>query len=150
MIPTLRRFRVASQVPDSDSCARRTSSGLFDPLAGEFEGVIFRITLDGAGRPLMADSIHACGCYHEFFPGPGVTARTAPSAHMEWAFVPAPLPPLAPGTRDALRLASGTRYLNGIDSTSPLEGIRYALTKTICGHCPRPATTRAAFTARMA
>jgi hypothetical protein len=104
---------------------RRTSSGIFDPLAGEFDGVIFRITLDGEGQPLIADSIHACGCYHKFFPGPRLKLRPAPQAHLEWAFVPAELPPLVPGARFTLRLAGGTHYVTRLRTTDSLDGIRY-------------------------
>ena len=107
---------------------RRTSSGFFDPIAGEFDGLIFRITLDSQGQPLIADSVHACGCYHVFFPGPRTTLRPAPDAHIEWAFVPAPLPPLPPGARIALRLAGGTHYVTRIGTTDSLDGIRYVTT----------------------
>ena len=104
---------------------RRTSSGGFDPIAGELDGVILRITLDGAGRPLIADSIHACGCYQQFFPGPRMTPRPAPETHLEWAFVPSPLPPLFPGARIFLRLAGATHYVTRIGATASLDGIRY-------------------------
>jgi hypothetical protein len=104
---------------------RRTASGAFDPLAGELDGVILRITLDANGQPLIADSIHACGCYHEFFPGSRMTLRPPPDPDHEWAFVPAPLPPLLPGARMSLRLANGTHYVTRIGIADSQEGIRY-------------------------
>ena len=104
---------------------RRTSSHILDPIAGEFDGVILRITLDNQGRPMFADSIHACGCYHLFFPGPRMTLRPAPETHNEWAFVPAPLPSLLPGARISLRVASGTHYVTRIETADSLEGTRY-------------------------
>ena len=39
-----------------------------DIYAGRFDGINFRVTLSGEGRPLLFDSIHNCGCYHKFFP----------------------------------------------------------------------------------
>ena len=105
---------------------RRTSSGKFDPIAGELDGVVLRITLDDEGRPLIADSIHACGCYQQFFPGPQMNVRPAPEARIEWAFVPASLPPLSRGTRLAIRLAAGTHYVIRIAAAENLDGLRYA------------------------
>ncbi|MGR5063898.1 hypothetical protein [Photobacterium sp. DNB22_13_2] len=47
--------------------ANRTPTSSFDPYAGEFDGVLLRLTLDHQGRPLLLDSIHHCGCYHMVF-----------------------------------------------------------------------------------
>jgi hypothetical protein len=89
--------------------------GAFDLLAGTLDGVIVRLTLDERGQVQMLDTIHACGCWHQFYPAAGVTLREDASAHEEeWAFVPATLPALAPGQRLAVRLASGTHHVTGI------------------------------------
>jgi len=45
----------------------RPPAGRFDLLAGRFDGLQWRVTLDRDGRPLIYDSIHPCGCYHLFF-----------------------------------------------------------------------------------
>lgn len=46
----------------------RPSHNLVDIYAGRLDGVILRLTLDTAGRPLVLDSIHPCGCYHTVVP----------------------------------------------------------------------------------
>jgi hypothetical protein len=99
-----------------------------DVLAGTLDGVIVRLTLGPDGQPVLLDSIHACGCWHQFYPAAGVTLRTGAPAHEEWAFVAAPLPALAPGQRLAVRLAAGTHHVTGvaaIDAGAAAQ--RYAL-----------------------
>lgn len=54
----------------------RPAQSAFDILAGKFDGLIWRVTLDQNGRPLIYDSIHPCGCYHLFFPTDLVTRKT--------------------------------------------------------------------------
>ena len=108
----------------------RPASQMIDLLAGHLDGVIIRITLDQRGIPLLVDSIHACGCYHLFFPTPRLSPRAAPQAHMEWAFIPATLPLLNAGQRLQLRLASASHYLLDIrpfDNVLRTADIRYNL-----------------------
>ncbi len=38
-----------------------------DLYGGQLDGLIFRITLDEDGSPLIYDSVHNCGCYHTLF-----------------------------------------------------------------------------------
>ena len=59
--------------------SERVAQGGWDPYAGPLDGVVWRVTLGVDGRPLLYDSIHACGCYHLVFPvrrmirrGPGL------------------------------------------------------------------------------
>ncbi|QUJ69980.1 hypothetical protein KDD30_17635 (plasmid) [Photobacterium sp. GJ3] len=47
--------------------ANRTARSAFDPYAGPFDGVLFRLTLDSTGQPYLLDTIHHCGCYHMVF-----------------------------------------------------------------------------------
>ncbi|WP_430475877.1 hypothetical protein ACQ0MK_09990 [Thalassospira lucentensis] len=56
----------------------RPENGMFDILAGHLDALVWRVTLDHDGRPLIADSIHGCGCYHLFFPGNGLKRIQAP------------------------------------------------------------------------
>ena len=42
----------------------RVASGPLDPYAGRLDGLVWRVTLGADGRPLVWDSIHACGCYY--------------------------------------------------------------------------------------
>ena len=79
-----------------------------------------------AGEPLLYDTIHPCGCFHMYFPTPGVEPVPAPAKTLEWAFVPAPAPQLAAGERMVIRLATGTHYMVGIAAAAEGEGINYA------------------------
>jgi hypothetical protein len=97
----------------------RPRAHAFDLLGGELDGLLWRVTLDDAGAALAYDSIHACGCYHQFFATPAVTARPvpqpAPGPNDEGVFMPQPpLPAAPPGARIALRLAAGTHYVQRV------------------------------------
>ncbi len=100
----------------------RPLTGPFDPLGGRLDGLMVRITLDRDGTLLMVDSIHACGCYQLFFPSPRLSPRAPPDPNIEWAFVPKRLPPVRDGERVALRIASGTHYLEDIDVANVTPG----------------------------
>jgi hypothetical protein len=59
----------------------RPREGPLDLLGGHLDGVIWRVTLARNGRPLIYDSIHACGCYHLLFPlKPNMSARARAQA----------------------------------------------------------------------
>ncbi len=110
----------------------RPAEGPFDLLSGHLDALVIRITLDLDGQILLADSIHACGCYHQFFPSARLAVRAPPDSHQEWAFSPAALPTIREGQRLVFRIASGTHYLTGlttmaVDETSPPRDPRYAL-----------------------
>ena len=74
----------------------RPQSGPVDPLSGTLDGIVFRVTLDATGRPLVYDSIHLCGCYHMFFPTSRVKPIPPPDPEVEWAFVPRTRPEVVP------------------------------------------------------
>ncbi|MCC5887539.1 MAG: hypothetical protein JJT88_13985 [Gammaproteobacteria bacterium] len=42
----------------------RVATGPLDPYAGPIDGLVWRVTLDDDGRPLLWESIHSCGCYY--------------------------------------------------------------------------------------
>ncbi len=113
----------------------RPRSGRFDLLGGALDGVIVRITFAPDGRPLMLDTIHACGCYHLFFPAAGVALRDGAPTHEEWAFVAGALPAIrqsqgkAAGTDERLvvRIATRTHYVTGLARDGGSAGARYAL-----------------------
>ena len=92
----------------------RTPEREGDIYAGHLDGVILRVTLDRGGRPLLYDSIHPCGCYHMFFPGPGLEARPQAEVGGEGFHVPHPAPRPAPGQRVAVRLQAGTHQVLGL------------------------------------
>ncbi len=85
-----------------------------DLLAGRLDGLVWRVTLAPDGEPLLYDSIHPCGCYHQFFPTPRARPRPAPDALEEWAFVPQALPRVAEDERPVVRLASRTHYIERV------------------------------------
>jgi hypothetical protein len=65
-----------------------------DIYAGRFDGLTWRVTLGPDLQPLLYDSIHNCGCYHSFFPGPSLQLRTdLPESGVEPPLVPQTAPP---------------------------------------------------------
>ena len=90
------------------------SGSTFDLLAGKLDGVVWRVTIDSAGDALIYDSIHACGCYHLFFPTGKVTARDLPATLDESLFVPQTLPSAHSSDKVVLRIESGTHYLQRV------------------------------------
>jgi hypothetical protein len=107
--------------------AERPSAGLIDPVAGTLDAIIFRVTLDPAGRPLVYDSIHGCGCYHMFFPTARARPRPPPDPNVEWAFIPRQAPDIAPPRRLAVRIASGSHYLTDLRADDGGAGPAYAM-----------------------
>ena len=105
--------------------ARPKTSGL-DLLGGHLDGVIWRVTLGPDGAPLVYDSIHSCGCYHQFFPTPRAGLLPPPDTLDEQAFVPQRLPAVAAGARVAVRLEAGTHYIQRVLVGAHAEGIDYA------------------------
>lgn len=106
--------------------SERPRTGPLDLLGGRLDGVIWRVTLDARGRPLLYDSIHACGCYHLFFPDRRLRERPSPEPGIEWVFSPGPLVHPGPGERVVLRLDSATHYLMAVGVSSDSGGIPYA------------------------
>jgi hypothetical protein len=86
----------------------------FDLLAGRIDGLVWRVTLDEAGAPLVYDSIHPCGCYHLFFPTATVAAKPAPDTLDEGLFAPQTAPDLAPGQRITLHIGAGSHDLRRV------------------------------------
>lgn len=109
--------------------AERPAQGRFDIFAGRLDGLVWRVTLAPDGEPLVYDSMHPCGCFHQFFPTPRARAREAPSGLEEWAFTPQTLPRVEHDQRPVVSLASATHY---IDRVSLVRGrdsvVRYAFT----------------------
>ncbi|MEQ8266307.1 MAG: hypothetical protein RH982_03855 [Parvibaculum sp.] len=91
----------------------RPLQGTFDLLGGRIDGFIWRVTLDENGEPLIYDAIHACGCYHMFFPVAPLARVPVPEDRdtREAPLSPKAAPHLAPGERIHLRLAAVSHYL---------------------------------------
>jgi hypothetical protein len=98
----------------------RPTEGSFDILGGALDGLVWRVTLDRDGKPLIYDSFHACGCYHLFFPADGV-ARVLVAEDDDLREEPLTLqnaPTLKDDERIVLHIASGSHYLRGLSTTS--------------------------------
>lgn len=85
---------------------QRPPERALDLLAGELDGVVWRVTLGPDGRVWMHDTIHPCGCYHLFFPVGSVSTKPAPEPRMEWAFVPRTLKPHGADQRVTVHVSS--------------------------------------------
>jgi hypothetical protein len=105
------RDRVLVQLVYTIWFSERPPESSFDLLSGRLDGLVFRVTLDPQGRPLVYDTIHPCGCYHMFFPTARVTVTSSPEPGIEWAFVPATLPSVGPDHRIVISVASRSHYV---------------------------------------
>ena len=92
----------------------RAPGSTLDLLAGKLDGVVWRVTIDYAGEPLVYDSMHACGCYHLFFPTEKVVARDLPATLDETLFAPQTIPVAGSSEKVVVRLESGTHYLQRV------------------------------------
>lgn len=105
----------------------RPTSGPFDTLGGDLDGVVLRVTLDDQGRPLVYDTIHSCGCFHMFFPTDRLVTRPAPEDQREWAFVPAVAPAATPPQRIVVTTESATHYVVHVGLDDGGATTRYTL-----------------------
>ena len=100
---------------------------------GALDGVVWRVTLDEDGAPLLYDTIHACGCYHYYYLAKPLKRKPQGGFWQEPVLFPqdAPAPPFA------IRLQSATHYVRRLvpftafAPSSPrsgrIEGPRYAV-----------------------
>jgi hypothetical protein len=92
-----------------------TKGASIDLLAGKLDGLMVRVTLAPNGDVLIYDSIHPCGCYHEFYPTSRAIPKLAPTGLDEWAFSPVTLPAWQQGDRLLVHVASGTHYIDRVE-----------------------------------
>jgi hypothetical protein len=109
--------------------AARTPAHPGDPLAGPLDGVMWRVTVDRDGAPLVYDSIHACGCYTLFVTTPRAVAKPREDTLDEQALVPAALPAHAAGARIVVELEGGTHYVRSVRllDAPPRDAIAYRI-----------------------
>lgn len=132
--------------------SERPSRGEFDLLSGKLDGLVWRVTLDSSGDALVYDSMHACGCYHLFFPTDKVAARELPATLDESMFVPQKIGRVTPDQKIRLRIESGTHYLQrvqvapGTDAPAT-DSVTYALQdeRTLTVLARRAGGTRSAY-----
>lgn len=100
----------------------RPRTSRWDYLGGFVDGITWRVTLSPDGTPLVFEAMHNCGCYHMFFPTPGLrlrpVANTPDDDLQEAALVPQQAPALAPGSGPVLRIAHRTHYLQRVTITA--------------------------------
>jgi hypothetical protein len=92
----------------------RPARQALDPLSGRIDGLVWRVTLDRDGVPLVYDTIHPCGCYHLFFPTERVVARPPVDSLDEGMFSPQAVRAPKRDEVVVLRVESGTHYLQRV------------------------------------
>jgi hypothetical protein len=108
--------------------SERPEASWTDWVAGKLDGLIFRVTLDTNGKPLVYDTIHPCGCYHMFFPTAAATPVPPPNEGEEWAFIPRSAPAIELPQRIVVRLTSRSHYVTDIRAdNAPGAGAPYAI-----------------------
>lgn len=96
-----------------------------DIYGGRLDGLIWRVTLDEHGQVLMYDSVHPCGCYHQWYPLAD-RLRLKPGAVGNEIMTVLPLE--APAnhramSRPVVHLASGTHYVTNVSFAAPPDSI---------------------------
>jgi hypothetical protein len=111
----------------------RPASHPLDLVAGRLDALVWRVTLDAQGRPLVYDSIHACGCFHMFFPTERVRGRPGPLEHEgffdETMFSPQVVHSPGKDERVIVYLGAGDHNIQrvAIDTPRPAPGVVYRL-----------------------
>jgi hypothetical protein len=111
----------------------RPPSAAVDLTAGHLDALMWRVTLDAAGRPLLYDAAHACGCYHLFFPTERVRARPRPLPGEgpldESMFAPQVVHSPGPDERMIIYVSGGEHQIQrvAVDQVPPAPGTAYRL-----------------------
>jgi len=101
----------------------RPKRSAFDIYAGRVDGITWRVTLGDDGHPILADTMHNCGCYYMAFPGPQLRARAATEVLSEPLWIPQSMP-RAPRGRPVIHLSDGEHYVRGIDWNKPVAAAK--------------------------
>ncbi len=125
----------------------RPASHPLDLAAGRLDAIVWRVTLDSGDRPLVYDSIHACGCYHLFFPTERVRERPGPLEHEaaldETMFTPQVVH--SPGAKERMIIYVRARDHSiqrvAVDAPIPAPGVGYKmLDESVLRALPLPAS----------
>ncbi len=100
--------------------AARPKTSSFDLYGGDLDALVWRVTLNSQGKPVLYDSIHACGCYHLLFLPQGTAIDIRKIEGEKPLSFMLPPPHVASSTSNnyttvRLKIDSGTHYL--IDAT---------------------------------
>ena len=107
-----------------------------DLLAGQFDGLTWRVHLSSSGKVLGYDQMHQCGCWYQFFPASGFSPQPTLPVTQEPFNIGRTLHPEQPFT---LWLESNTHHLLGVlpaetpESAKPLEVLPYAELRALAG-----------------
>jgi hypothetical protein len=112
--PAFTRFagKVLPQLVYTIWFSERPRSSGFDSYAGALDGLVWRVTLDADGRPMLYDTIHPCGCYHYFFPVWRAAREVDSPFWQEPRLFPQQAVPRE--TPVAVRIQSGTHYVRRV------------------------------------
>lgn len=91
--------------------SERPPENAFDIFSGRLDGLLWRVTLNKDGSVLIYDSVHACGCYHYFFPSSALVLRSEAQHLAEPPLLPQQAPALSAGQSLVIRVASGNHYI---------------------------------------
>ena len=91
--------------------AERPRESAFDIFSGRLDGLLWRVTLTTDGTVLIYDSVHACGCYHYFFPSAALALRPKAQQLPEPPLLPQLAPELTDGQSLVIRVSSGNHYI---------------------------------------
>ena len=89
----------------------RPKTHTFDIFGGLLDGLIYRVTLDSTGAPLLYETVHNCGCYYKAYPTDRlITVEESPYAEP-------PLVLIAPAMNHSesimvVAMEAGTHYVN--------------------------------------
>jgi hypothetical protein len=100
-----------------------------DLLAGQFDGLTWRVHLSSSGTVLGYDQMHQCGCWYQFFPASGFSPKPALPVTQEPFNIGRTLDPEQPLT---LWLEPNTHHVLGVlptkmpESVKPMNVLPYA------------------------
>lgn len=92
----------------------RPSTNPVDIHGGRLDGLIWRVTLSPEGRPLAYDTIHACGCYYQIYPGIGFRV-VQPTDGSEPVLSPHPVAAPGPGEQLSISVSGGRHWVEAVD-----------------------------------
>ncbi len=87
--------------------------------AGALDGVVWRVTLDADGQPMLYDTIHSCGCYRYYLPVWPAVRKPEGVFWQERALFPQREVPK--GVPVAVRLQSGTHYVRRVVTSASVR-----------------------------
>jgi hypothetical protein len=108
--------------------SERPARDVLDPLSGRIDGLVWRVTLDKDGSPLVYDAMRPSGRNHLFFPTERVIARPQADTLDERVFSPQAVRAPKRGEVVVLRIESGTHYLQRVSVEPRAQpSVRYQL-----------------------